>query len=455
MLALADALLYEGYLLYPYRRSSPKNRVRWQFGVLAPRAWAEAHGLDDEGVAGSAESWWQQTETLVEAAATASFTVRLRFLQVQDKQVERRERHGRYRPVDRLEADGTTNLSFTEACPRELTLTCALGDLSQGGQRFQLRVAGNREVAPLLDHGRVAGRVVRRRRPLRVDVLVAAEALAPPRWRLRLRTANGDTELPPGAARDEALRAALVATHTLVEIDGGRFCSLLEPPAEAAGDAAACRNVHTFPVLVGEVEDPTLVLSSPILLYDYPAVAPESPGDLFDGGEIDEILSLRTLTLTDEEKREARATDPRAAALVERVEQLSEDALGRLHGTIRSLAPVAPAVAAEPGEAAWWEPGGDDGLAPERDHVLIGGVAVRAGSSVRLRPRLRGADPQDMFLVGRLATVRRVLCDVDGDWQVAVTLADDPFAELCGTTGRFRYFRLDEVEAVADAAGPP
>src|SRR3954453_16422149 len=64
--AVADAVLYGGYLLYPYRRSSGKNRVRFQFGVLAPRRWIEAQGAVADGVAGSTESWWQQTEVLLE-----------------------------------------------------------------------------------------------------------------------------------------------------------------------------------------------------------------------------------------------------------------------------------------------------------------------------------------------------------------------------------------------------
>ena len=71
--AVADAVLYEGYLLYPYRRSSGKNRVRWQFGVLAPRPWLAATGaagVTDTSVAGSADAWHQQTECLLEAADT-------------------------------------------------------------------------------------------------------------------------------------------------------------------------------------------------------------------------------------------------------------------------------------------------------------------------------------------------------------------------------------------------
>ena len=88
--AVADAVLYEGYLLYPYRRSSGKNRVRWQFGVLVPPAWAREHGLDDTGVAGSAEAAWQRTECLIEARPDTVVHFRVRFLQLQRKGVEKR-----------------------------------------------------------------------------------------------------------------------------------------------------------------------------------------------------------------------------------------------------------------------------------------------------------------------------------------------------------------------------
>ena len=44
--AVADAVLYEGYVLYPYRASAQKNQMRWQFGVLAPGGYAEATGSE-------------------------------------------------------------------------------------------------------------------------------------------------------------------------------------------------------------------------------------------------------------------------------------------------------------------------------------------------------------------------------------------------------------------------
>ena len=86
---------------------------------------------------------------------------------------------------------------------------------------------------------------------------------------------------------------------------------------------AACVNAHSWPVLAGPPGDGSLLLATPIILEDHPRVAPESPGDLFDGGEIDQLLILNTLALTDAEKAEIRATDPRTREILDRVEPLT------------------------------------------------------------------------------------------------------------------------------------
>src|SRR5207302_2378145 len=130
-----------------------------------------------------------------------------------------------------------------------------------------------------------------------------------------------------------------VSTHTLLGVRTGEFISLLDPPEVCREAAAACRNIGTWPVLVGEEGDRDTMLSSPIILYDYPQVAPESPGDLFDGTEIDEILTLRILTLTDDEKQEMRDSDDRARLILERTEATPLEHFQKLHGALRQLRP--------------------------------------------------------------------------------------------------------------------
>ncbi|MGJ5831534.1 hypothetical protein [Streptomyces ossamyceticus] len=349
--AVADAVLYEGYLLYPYRRSSAKNRVRWQFGVLFPRQWVEADGPVVPGVSGSADSWYQRTECLLRVRRPgAKVRVRLRHLQTQRKQVEEAGPDGGHRPVASLRTDdGTVHLTFDEAVPRETEIVVPLADLLHGGSTVPVEAAAGEDIEPLPGP---AGRVVRRREEVRASVTLTAERLVDDVLRLRVRTANAVDGLEPRAPRDEALRRALVATHTLIGGDGVEFVSLIDPPADLADEARACRNEFTFPVLADEPPAGPVVLSAPIILPDHPQVAPESPGDLHDAAEIDEILTLRTMLLTDEEKREARATDPRAAAILDRVDTMPPEVFARLHGAVRSLTPVTAASAASTSAAA-------------------------------------------------------------------------------------------------------
>ncbi|MFD4789343.1 hypothetical protein ACFWN1_20250 [Streptomyces sp. NPDC058459] len=451
--AVADAVLYEGYLLYPYRRSSAKNRVRWQFGVLLPRTWVEADGPVAEGISGSADSWYQRTECLVRAAPDAVLRVRVRYLQLQRKQVEALGEDGRHRPVESLRAgDGTAQLSFDEAVPYEVDLGRPLAELLRGPCTVEVSAPPAVATEEL-----GAGRVVRRRERVEARTTVAAEELGDGLYRLCVRTENAGEARDARAPRAEALRQALLAAHTLIGGDGLEFVSQTDPPAALRERARGCRSAFTFPVLggpAGASEDGAtgpVLLSAPIILPDHPQVAPESPGDLHDAAEIDEILTLRTMLLTDEEKAEARATDPRAARILDRVDTMPPEVFAGLHGAIRSLTPVGAAPEARP---AWWQEGGDAGLSPTTDTVPVVGVHLGTGSKVRLNPRLRGADAQDMFLVGRTAEVAGVFHDVDGSVHLAVTVDDDPAAELHGWYGRFHYFKPEELEPLGDGAEP-
>ncbi|MEU7057036.1 hypothetical protein [Streptomyces sp. NPDC046197] len=487
---VADAVLYEGYLLYPYRRSSPKNRVRWQFGVLLPRDWVERDGPVVAGLSGAADSWYQQTECLLRIRRPGAVVrVKVRYLQMQHKQVQAIGPDGRHRPVESLlTGDDATHLTFDEAVPCETELVAELDDLLRREHTAPVGAGAGEHTESLSPD---VGRIVRRREEVRARTTLVAERLTGDVCRLRVRTENVGAAPDARAARAEALRHALIATHALIGGEGVEFVSLIDPPGDLEQHARGCRNAFTFPVLGGEppaapggtgdmrgrregCTGPVL-LSSPIILPDHPQVAPESPGDLHDAAEIDEILTLRTMLLTDEEKREARATDPRAARILDRVETMPPEVFARLHGAIRSLAPAGstgsaatvvpagptdtavPTAPASPpgsdalagppaGRPAWWQEGADEGLSPTTDTVLVDGVPVAGGSRVRLRPRVRGADAQDMFLAGRTAQVAAVFHDVDGTVHLAVTLDDDPAAELNGWYGRFHYFRPDEVE---------
>ena len=423
---VADAVLYEGYVLYPYRASAAKNQIRWQFGVVAPRVHCEAEG---------GERWSMRTEVLVEGARPV-IDLKLRFLRVQSRTIE--DASGT--PVASLDVDGQLWTSWDEAVEEELDIE-ALG--------LGTRVVPF-ELAPLrvVEHLGTSGRVVRERWPISAELRVSAERLDGPYplVRFRVEVVNVTPWTQPKAPRDDVVRRSLAAVHTLIAVHHGKFLSLIDPPEFAAAAVAGCVNEGTWPVLVGEEGGRTVVLSSPITLYDYPRIAPESPGDMFDSTEIDEILALRVLTLTDEEKREARGTDDRAAAIIDRVDAMPPELFDKLHGAVRYLRTVGGVGgAAIENEKPWWDPGVDASVNPWEDTAWVGADRIGRGARVRLRPTGR-ADAHDMFLVGKTATVEGVFLDVDGDTHLAVTLDDDPGADMARTHGRYLYFRPDELE---------
>jgi hypothetical protein len=449
---VADAVLYEGYLLYPYRASAAKNQARWQFGVLMPRLWSED---------GPEEPWATQTECLVEPGEATTVRVLVRFLHVQSKTVEAVDiEAGTFHEVSSLPVDGSELIPWDEATEQEVTVEASLSRLLEGELATPFERPGGRRVEPVhTAAGRLAGRTVRRRWPVLGTVTLSATRLDGPYGlvRLRLRVENASAWHDPSADRSVALRHSLVAAHSLVGVDHGVFVSLLDPPEWAKPFAEACRNLHTWPVLIGEEGRRDAMLSSPIILYDHPTIAPESPGDLFDATEIDEILTLRTMALTEDEKREARATDERAAAIIDRVDNMPPELLERLHGAVRYLRDVQGEDTEEPPPpptlpegnpelVPWWDPGADRTVSPETDGVVVAGVTLAKGSRVRLRPGQRRADAQDMFLAGREATVEAVFLDVDGNRHLAVTLDEDPAADLQRWHGRYLYFSPDEVE---------
>jgi hypothetical protein len=441
---IADAVLYEGYILYPYRASAQKNQSRWQFGVVMAPGYAAAE---------ESETSVTRAECVLEHTGQPSVTVLLRFLQVQR----------------RTSGDAT----WDEAVEREVEVTADAAALAGDGVTHEFTVAGG---------GDRSEGAVRRREPLAGAITVRAAEVPGP-WRavrLQVQVSNRTGLDVTPRSRDAALPTALVAAHTILTVTGGDFISMTDPPEWAAPAVAECRNEDGWPVLADPDGGRKVMLSSPIILYDHPELAAESPGELYDGTEIDEILTLRTLALSDAEKAEARATDPRAAALLDRVESMDAQTMAQLHGTIRSLRPRGPAqpdplaaweastvdagpvdagsvyaglVAAGPaGDAAaapWWDPEADASVSPETDTVTIGGREVSRGSRVVLRPGARRADAQDMFLVGRLAEVQAVLHDVDDTPYLAVSLADQPDEDIRIAHGRFLYFMPDEVEPVS------
>lgn len=453
--AVADAVLYEGYLLYPYRSSSQKNQLRWQFGVLGPPG-ASIRGLGEPA--------GLSAECVIRADDASTVSVYLRFLQLQTREVERLDADalGGFVPAQELVTDGATWVTWEEAAEHEVELgPFSLAALDTPSATTVDVECGDEE-EPLIDRtGRLVGRNRRRRWPMQAQLELATVEVGNGMRRLRVAITNTSTTAI--GDKDEAIRTSFIGAHALLVAHDAEFVSMLDPPELARAATQSCVQRRCFPVLAGSVEDRGIMLLSPIILYDHPELAPQSAGALYDSTEIDEILSLRVMTMTDGEKAEARATDPRAAAIIERCEALPAEALQAMHGILRD--PHAPfgdatttafddlptfgatdmGTANSQNSAPWWDPGADERVSPDTETVIVAGVAVSKGSVVTLHPKRR-ADAQDLFFDGQTARVTGVLFDVDGDTHVAVVLTDDPAADLHEWYGRYLYFNPDEVE---------
>jgi hypothetical protein len=273
---IANAVLYEGYLLYPYRRSAVKNRQRFNFGVLYPPKFSD--GVD---------AYEMRTECLV-TGNPESLEVKTRFLQLVERE------------------------NWQEGRERDVTVAASLS-AKPLFHAFQFDDA-------------ITG-----------EIEISSAQVGDDLSKVTLRVRN--CAYFDGRDRDAALLRSMVSLHSILHVNGGEFVSLLEPAPQFREAAENCRNVGTWPVLVGDEGERRMMLASPIILYDYPRIAPESAGDLFDGTEIDEILALRILTMTDAEKQEIREGDERGRRILERTEMLPPEHFEKLHGAIRSLRP--------------------------------------------------------------------------------------------------------------------
>ncbi|HEY5195025.1 MAG TPA: hypothetical protein VIJ39_14305 [Solirubrobacteraceae bacterium] len=321
---IADAVLYEGYLLWPYRKSALKNQQRFTFGGVYPPAWEDSSLM--------------QAQVLLRDDEDAEVEVRVRFLQMVERQVLKDGPSSvTSQPVEELEVDGRRWVSWDEAVEREI----APGPIQiEEGDRLE----------------RIPGGAIRRSwRALEGEVSFACELVRRGLWRITVRVTNttpwvaalredapwrpvGERDVPPQSnTRKDALCQTFCSTHAVLRVRRGEWVSLTDPPDELRADAEACENIGVWPVLVGEEGDMSTMLASPIILSDHPEIAPESPGDLFDSGEIDQMLVLNILAMTDEERRDMRDSDPRAREILERTEALSDEQIMRLNGVVREF----------------------------------------------------------------------------------------------------------------------
>jgi hypothetical protein len=439
---VVNAVLYEGYILYPYRPSSVKNRQRWSFGGVYPQGYT---ALDPSSACG------MQTECLLRADDGVTIEVHVRFLHLVRREIGALPAPAMALPPDAdlvkvpsLSVGDQRFYAWEEAVERDVAVPAlGIGRLAQESVRIPFAFAGTHEREPLRQvGGMIVGTLIRTSAGLEGALTIAASEVAAGVFRLTVQVENL-TPFPagPSGQREEAQLRAFASTHTILGIEGGAFISLIDPPDDLKAAAETCRNQGTWPVLVGEAGASDMMLSSPVILYDHPQVAPESPGDLFDATEIDEILTLRILGMTDDEKREMAAVDERARALLARTEALTAADMERLHGTLRDP------------QLSW--PASARAAKPELAFLRSAGRDLKIGDRVRLRPK-PGADIMDVVLKGELAIIEAIERDFEDRVHVAVVLEADPGREfgLERMPGHRFFFAPEEIEPVEEERRP-
>lgn len=274
---IADAILFEGYNLFPFRKSALKNQKRFNFGIISPKSWAENQ---------TNENYFQQTECLI-FCGNEDFMIsaKIRFLQ-----------------VDVSEND------WQETISREVLCEVSLAEILDFEKVVEFDFPAENDF-----------------RVLNGEVKISVSRLADNLFKLKLILEN------LSESSKNILPSSFLSTHSILEIENGEFVSLLETPREVEDFAKSCENIGTFPVLVGEKDGKHFILSSPIILYDFPEVAENSFANFFDGTEIDELMVLSILALTDEEKSEIRKTDEKAANILDKLENAKPEDLMKLH----------------------------------------------------------------------------------------------------------------------------
>ena len=439
---LINAVLYEGYVLYPYRPTSKKNqRERFTFGRVYPSAYSAAqNGL---------EPCVTQIECLMRRPGhRATVQVSARFLHPMWREVGKLPAplseiaagsEPRFEVVSELWVDGELHQTWQEAVEQKVQAP-AVSVKAGSVEIVRFSFPASRTLTPVRDcSGQVGAVIVRRQEAITGALEVEVSQVAASLFKVTVRVHN-HTELTAGELQssDAVLMRTFASTHLILQTPEAEFISLLEPPAEYESVVATCKNIGAWPVLVGDATraERDTMLASPIILYDYPKIAPESGGDFCDGTEIDEMLALRVLTMTDEEKREMRAVDGFARRILERTEALPQERFLEMHGTLREVQTAEEFF--NPNEPI--------------SSVVVKGVELKAGDRVRIRPKNR-ADAIDMILAGKTAIVEAVEQDAENRIHLAVVLEDDPGRDLglSRQPGHRFFYALEEVEPLKEA----
>ena len=331
---ITRTLLYEGYSLYPYYRSAIKNQKPIPFGVIFPKDY-NAHNEHSHS--------HMQSQTIIHGNRELTVSVDVRFLHLRRTELFQKSSYNEeFSPVFEMEIEGKTYqagsptierkiqnnlLKINDLIATEKTIPFAFESFNEGEMIFnaEKEIVGKKTTTISMITG-----------------VVKIEAVPLPEIDKSFRLTVTVTNTTPVAnaerrTRDEVLLQSFLSTHIILQTHDAEFISHQETPAQWQAAMATCNNVNTWPILIDK--NNSTLLSSPIILYDYPEINPVSSGDLFDSTEIEEALLLHVNLLSDEEKKRIGGNDEKLRAMLNKVGSLTPEDLIVYHSMMKDITP--------------------------------------------------------------------------------------------------------------------
>ncbi len=309
---LANTLLYEGYSLFPYHRSAIKNQKPIPFGVIYPKKYNEYNQHAHSSM---------KSECIIAGNDDLSLNISVRFLHL--IKIKADKQNTKENVQDEAECDWQTiereinsgDLKVSELIKNKKTIQISFDKLNEDNND-EIKVNYINSVSE------ISGKVV-----IEASFVKNVENI----FRITVSVSNDSLlENAEKITRDEALPQSFLSTHIILNAIDGEFISSQNPTENFTSVVSQCENIGTWPILVDESN--TTMLSSPIILYDYPKINPQSKGDLFDSLEIEEALMLHFAVMSDDEKNRIAKSDEKLRAMINKVSNVTPEELINLHG---------------------------------------------------------------------------------------------------------------------------
>ena len=326
---LTRTLLYEGYALYPYHRSAVKNQKPIPFGVVFPEQY-NSHNPHAHST--------MQTQCIVTGNSHILFNLSIRFLHLIKVELLERDQASHFRPANDLNVNGESYQAGWQTFERIINARdVEINQLIENQKTIILDLDKMEECSDINNEKKeIVAKEIKSVSEINGTITIDATPVEnrSDAFRTTINITNTTPVTNPGTvSRDEMLGHSLLSTHIIINAVNGQFISHQNPNEQWKASIESCKNLNTWPILIDESD--TTLLSSPIILYDYPQIHPQSATDLFDSTEIEEALLLHVAVLSDEEKERIAASDEKLRTMLNKVKSVTPAALINLHSGLK------------------------------------------------------------------------------------------------------------------------